>query len=64
MNFVTDFDGLSARQRHDTDTLLYEKDASHDAKCLDIMSGRERDNIIAFKTVRYDKPPENVKFIF
>lgn len=29
MNFVTDFDGLSARRRRDTDILLHVKDAWH-----------------------------------
>lgn len=47
MNFVTDFDSLSARHRRDSDILLHVKDDSYEAKCQwDIMSERERESTL------------------
>ena len=60
MNFVTDFDGLSARHRRDTDILLHVKDASREAKCQqDIVSERQTESTVDLKTVRHDGSPEN-----
>lgn len=50
MDFVTDFDGLSVQHWHESDILLYVKDASHEAKCQqDFMSERVREHIVALR---------------